>query len=66
MPSRRQFIAGCTALGLGAVPTVGAAGSRPTADLDAALDVFGSGDVTGRVSPRALPGWARPSRPSRT
>ncbi|TSD08943.1 hypothetical protein DP107_17570 [Haloglomus irregulare] len=55
MPSRRQFIAGCTALGLGAVPTVGAAGSRPTADLDAALDVFGSGDVTGRVSPRALP-----------
>ena len=55
MPSRRQFIAGCTALGLGAVPTVGAAGSRPTADLDAALEAFGSGDVTGRVSPRALP-----------
>ena len=55
MPSRRQFIAGCTALGLGAVPTVGAGGSRPTADLDAALEAFGSGDVTGRVSPRALP-----------
>lgn len=56
MPSRRQFLAACTALGTATVPGVAAAGTdRPTADLDAALTAFGSGDPSGRVAPRALP-----------
>ncbi|WP_276257665.1 type IV pilin [Haloglomus litoreum] len=56
MPSRRQFLLSSAALGAMTLPGTAAAGSsRPTADVDAALDGFGSGAVSGRVAPRALP-----------
>jgi FlaG/FlaF family flagellin (archaellin) len=56
MPSRRQFLAACTAAATATVPgTATASTARPTADLDRALAVFGSGDPSGRVAPRALP-----------
>jgi hypothetical protein len=56
MPSRRRFLTGCAALGLtSTLPTASAAtGSTPTADLDAALDAFGSGHVAGRFSADAV------------
>jgi len=56
MPSRRQFITTCVALSAATVPgSATASTDRPTADPEAALAAFGSGDVTGRVAPRALP-----------
>jgi hypothetical protein len=56
MPSRRQFVTTCVALGAATVPGPAAASTdHPTADPEAALAAFGAGDVTGRVAPRALP-----------
>jgi FlaG/FlaF family flagellin (archaellin) len=56
MPSRRQFLLSSAALGAATLPgTAAASHSRPTADVDAALNAFGSGAVSGRVAPRSLP-----------
>ncbi|WP_254830139.1 type IV pilin [Haloglomus salinum] len=57
MPSRRQFLLSSAALGAATLPGTAAAASpsRPTADVDAALNAFGSGAVSGRIAPRSLP-----------
>jgi len=56
MPSRRQFLLSSAALGAATLPGAAAADAgRPTADADAALNAFGSGVVSGRIAPRALP-----------
>jgi hypothetical protein len=57
MPSRRQLLRSCAALGLTTtLPVASAARGEPTpeADLDAALDAFGAGRVSGRAGPAAL------------
>lgn len=56
MPSRRQFVTTCVALGAATISgSAAASADRPTADPEAALAAFGAGNVIGRVAPRALP-----------
>lgn len=55
MPTRRRVLRSVAALSAVTVPgTAAARTDRPPADVDAALDAFGSGAVDGRITPRAL------------